>query len=163
MPLFSPTYAEEIAIGAVTKIKSLPSAPVPIPPLVEFRKADVVHPGEAPCVIVTIGGELPPEGDGGFQLQGAGTPEDYGTVGKRYLIGISIYTECINALSTGTGDHLNLVLRIKQAFDVPTLDGADSWWACKIHQNSDWESQFQNGAEVSRFVIEAFSEEPRNG
>ena len=158
------SYAEQIALAAVAKIEGLPPDPVPIPDLIEFRKDDVVRVGEVPCVIVTIGGELPPEGEGGFALQGAGTPEDYGTVGKRYLVGVSVYGACVGDLSTNQGDHPALVLRIKQAFDVPALAGADSWWGCKVHQHPAWERrEFANGVEVSRFVIEAFSEEPRNG
>jgi hypothetical protein len=159
-------YVEQIANAAVAKIINLPPTPVPTPDLIDFRKTDVLHPGEAPAVIVTIGGELPIEGDGGFALQGAGDPNEpdgYGYVGKRYLIGVSIYTESHGNISTGTDEHTNLVLKIKQAFDVPTLDGADSWWACKLHQHPEWEHQFANGAEISRFVIEAFSAEPRNG
>ena len=159
------TYVEQIANAAVAKIINLPPTPVPTPSLVEWRKEDVLHPGEAPAVIVTVGGELPPEGDGGFQLQGAGDPAEpdgYGYVGKRYLIGIAIYTESQGAVGTGTDEHTALVLKIKQAFDVPVLDGADSWWACRLRQNPEWEHRFAAGAEISRFVIEAFSAEARN-
>jgi hypothetical protein len=155
-----PSYAEQIAIAVVNRIASLPPNPVPIPNLIEFRKDDVVHPGEVPCVIITLGGERP---DPALQLQGAGTPEDYGTCGKRYLVGVSVYGACVGDLSTDTGDHPGLVLRIKQAFDVPELDGADTWWGCDLIQSPEWERQeFANGVEVSRFVIDARSEEPRN-
>jgi hypothetical protein len=156
-----PIYSEQIAIAVETKIKNLPANPVALPGLIEWRMADIVHPGEAPCVIITIGGELPAEQ--GFQLQGAGTPSDYGSVAKKYLIGVSIYTACLGDLSTDVGYHPALVLRIKQAFDVPGLEGADTVLWCTLHENAAWEKQeFIKGIQVSRFVLEFTSLEPRN-
>jgi hypothetical protein len=163
-------FVTDIATSVQDIIKDIPDTAGLIPDLVEFRKADVVHPREVPCIIITIGGELKPN----FQLQGCGGDPTlmaanpgisaYGFVGKRYLIGVSIYTLNTGDISTDLIDHPQLVLLIKQTFDKPLLADADTVWNCHLHDDPEWERQvFKTGSEVTRMVLEFSSGEPRNG
>jgi hypothetical protein len=146
-----------------TAVKTVISGVNGVPTNIDIRKKDSPHVDDCPILIITLGDELEPS----FQVMGGGVSGDYGTVGKRYLIGISIYTKNLGDLSTDVDDHPALVLRIKQAIDQPLNTGgvpeSATVWNTELKDHPEWEQQeFSKGVEVSRFALIFESAEARN-
>lgn len=143
-----------------TALKTVLAGVNGVPATIAIRKKDTPHSDECPILIITLGDELEPN----FQVMGAGIANDFGTVGKRYLMGISLYTRNTGNLSTHVDEHPALVLRIKQALDQPlSYPGFETVWNTELHEHPEWELQeFAKGVEVSRFGLVFNSAEGRN-
>lgn len=143
-----------IANAVATVISGVSGAPA----RVFVRDTDVVHPGESPCVIVTMG-----EAYTIRQYSGAGTATDQGDKLVGYQIGVSIYAENQVANST-LGTRQDFIRDCVHALSAKTLSGAPTVYGCQIERRAAWENRpFKAGVEKSVFAVTFFSAETRLG
>lgn len=129
------------------------------PSRVMVKDTDNVSPDECPCVVITMGDEVPV-----LEVSGAGTDTDQGDRCVGYQIGVSVYRENLAANQSHTGAQQNFVRMAQAALAKKTLSGAPTVYGARVERRHAWENRpFAQGFEKSVFMVTFFSSETRLG
>jgi hypothetical protein len=143
------SYAASIGSAVASVLSGLGGAP----PIVEFRKADVLHPREGNNAAIVTVRRIGPDGRA-FE----------GTILKNYGVQVAVYRDCQGDVSTGTDINPSFVQAAKQALDLASLSGVSAVWDVDLVEDDAWEPlEFKNGVEKSVFGLLVRTSEPQNG
>jgi hypothetical protein len=153
------SYANTIANAVVAVIEGLATPPAQT----EFRKVDTLTRSDKDLAsnvlcVVTLSDEQQ------TLFETFGDDSDLGTIGKAYMVGVSLYKLHAGNIQTNNDTLPAMALRIEQALNQPTLAGATTVFGSKIIPFQTFSIQaFSDGYECMRGFAVYTSAEPRNG
>lgn len=153
------SYANTIANAVVSVIEGLATPPAQT----EFRKVDTLTRSDKDLAanilcVVTLSDEQE------TLFETFGDASDLGTIGKAYMIGVTLYKLHAGNIQTNIDTLPAMALRIEQALNRPSLSGATTVSGCKIVPFQTFSPQgFSDGYECMRGFAVYTSSEPRNG
>lgn len=153
------SYANTIANAVVSVIEALATPPAQT----EFRKVDTLTRSDKDLAsnvlcVVTLSDEQQ------TLFETFGSASDLGTIGKAYMVGVTLYKLHAGTIQTNNDTLPAMALRIEQALNQPTLSGATTVSDCKVVPFQTFSVQgFSDGYECMKGFAVFTSSEPRNG